>query len=71
MEAKRQQKKNREAQSSKYTPDSSDSMDISNPKNDGDDDDLKKIHLENSRRLAELRKVFKLVLDRWRSRPVK
>ena len=68
MEAKRQQKKNREAQPLKSTLDTSDSMDISIPKND---DDLKKIHLENSRRLAELRKVFKLVLDRWRSRPVK
>ena len=57
MEAKRQQKKNREGQTSKSTENTlcsgdNDPMDISNPKNQ--DEDLKKIHLENSRRLAEL-----------------
>ena len=56
MEAKRQQKKNRESQPSKSTENtfcsgSDDPMDISNP---NEDEDLKKIHLENSRRLAEL-----------------
>ena len=60
MEAKRQQKKNREAQPSKSTAVSScchsDAMDVSNP-TVNQDEDLKKIHLENSRRLAELRIV--------------
>ena len=54
MEAKRQQKKNREAQPS--TCCDSDAMDVSNP-TVNQDEDLKKIHLENSRRLAELRIV--------------
>ena len=57
MEAKRQQKKNREVQPSKSTENTfcsggDDPMDISNPKSE--EEDLKKIHLENSRRLAEL-----------------
>ena len=56
MEAKRQQKKNREAQPSKSTCCDSDAMDVSNP-TVNEDEDLKKIHLENSRRLAELRRV--------------
>ena len=54
MEAKRQQKKNREAQPS--TCCDSDAMDVSNP-TVNEDEDLKKIHLENSRRLAQLRIV--------------
>ena len=61
MEAKRQQKKNREAQPSKSTTGGSccdsDAMDVSNP-TVNEDEDLKKIHLENSRRLAELRIVL-------------
>lgn len=60
MEAKRQQKKNREAQPSKSTAGGSccdsDAMDVSNP-TVNEDEDLKKIHLENSRRLAQLRIV--------------
>ena len=60
MEAKRQQKKNREAQSPKSTAGGSccdsEAMDVSNP-TVNEDEDLKKIHLENSRRLAQLRIV--------------
>ena len=60
MEAKRQQKKNCEAQPSKSNPGGSccdsEAMDVSNP-TVNEDEDLKKIHLENSRRLAQLRIV--------------
>merc|ERR1712227_1140263 len=52
-----EQNQNREAQPSKSTAVSScchsDAMDVSNP-TVNQDEDLKKIHLENSRRLAEL-----------------
>lgn len=58
MEAKRNQKKNRDTQPSKYSGDIEDSCcdsDAMYPSSSiHEDEDLKKIHLENSRRLAEL-----------------